>query len=1425
MAHLVLTKFASLMVVSMLVIMLGVNAVLASSEEDGQSNGEGPVLELGERDLEPLSSYHTLKITIHRMQGVDSIDFLGSPDWYYAVGISEDGITWQGQVSARPIVDEAWDVIVDAEHFFTCDSDIIQIFIALVDYDSLDADDVADISSTPGGGGSIFGDLTNASSYPSHSIFKATYYFSTHTLLGDGYVPDGPWLKTSGDYDGSTGIDQDDANLWFQVEEVVKYPIEVYIHKIGAVDEIDIGSEAEWYYGVFVSIDSMNWESYYSPVPLDYNEDDLMVDRSHVFHMDGPLIYVAIILFDYDSGGTTDDLADISSEVGGGQDNFPGGSVPSYAYFLCVFDWTSNTLQSGFDSYVEDNNWYYKTSGEFDGSVGIDENDAELWFRIFSMPPKILDWSPKGTNVNDVSPIGITFGARMDQVAVESAFSIVPQIAGQFRWNNDSSSFFFIPDSPFDCLGSYSVTLTTAAADLNGLHIGATLSWTFQVESNGRPVAVAGGDQSTEMFRLVTLDASESYDFTGELVSYEWDFGDGITTSGVRVQHSYFRADDFIVILTVTDNYGLSHSDSITIHVEKGNFVPQNLVYDYAFEWPFFNENFTTTLDMSMSTGIDQLVDLSILGIFNLGSIDAEVFQRDFELTTTATGLTDDNGDSWSSISLEWHDTSREYLRSSNGFSIRQDRETYMELNGQKSDGTSVKAWIELYSMDIVEPISIQLKDTPQSPQTMDLWHFTMYKQSEYYEENGNIQLKAYGSTQMYLPFQRRHIIQPMGSKLMIIGDETVKAYGIRHTYEHWNFEVDYDRSFLSPYYDIITYGNLLLDKGWIETTQWFADKQQTILLSELSFRMDDNGVGSPDYSSKEFIELATLSNLRDRIDLVQTDTTDKFTTDYETTARIYEPWAHARLRLGGNKTHEVILGFDLVYDVILEHKGYVVFNHHLSGEELDRTIQSTLVSSYDEYTLYLQPHFDLSMESWNRQTGELHEVYFYLELPVPTLEDVDGDGNYISMFGHKLYLWDNPAEIHHYVGSNIAGKIQTISGLSVTLAKIDLLALIGQLSSSICSPCGLFLRLASWFVGLYINFNLNVQAEFYYLIGTYGETSKIFQTGEDADLHWFGFQSPPGETATKSHELSLSANLGETIETSVFRLVKSHVDAAVQGSINFETVLFPGTIFEITLLDVPIMEGETLEGSANTYSFTDTYLFHEYTGEDLTPPFSEVHDLPLYSASTFVINADSSDQLSGVKDVKLYYRLDYGSWTEYGILSNDVITFNTPSDGYYEFYTIATDNWGNIEQAPSIPDASTYVDTTAPNVVAPPSVQTEDPEPTVEWEGSDDTTGINHYEISVDYGPFEDIGNKTNHTLRNLSEGTHQMTIRAYDNSGNYGDTVVEVSLESSGQNDGQGDSASVISFEVVAILVALIAGIVIVLLAAYSNRRKRVK
>jgi parallel beta-helix repeat protein len=67
----------------------------------------------------------------------------------------------------------------------------------------------------------------------------------------------------------------------------------------------------------------------------------------------------------------------------------------------------------------------------------------------------------------------------------------------------------------------------------------------------------------------VTFDASSSYDPYGKIVSYKWNFGDGYTGTGKIVTHTYSKAGQFTVKLTVTDNDGKSSSTSKTVTVVK----------------------------------------------------------------------------------------------------------------------------------------------------------------------------------------------------------------------------------------------------------------------------------------------------------------------------------------------------------------------------------------------------------------------------------------------------------------------------------------------------------------------------------------------------------------------------------------------------------------------------------------------------------------------------------------------------------------------------------------------------------------------------------------------------------------------------------------------------------------------------------------
>jgi PKD repeat protein len=63
---------------------------------------------------------------------------------------------------------------------------------------------------------------------------------------------------------------------------------------------------------------------------------------------------------------------------------------------------------------------------------------------------------------------------------------------------------------------------------------------------------------------VCTLDASQSSDADGTIVSYDWDFGDGTTGTGKVTTHAYAAAGSYTVKLTVTDDQGATAS--ITHH-------------------------------------------------------------------------------------------------------------------------------------------------------------------------------------------------------------------------------------------------------------------------------------------------------------------------------------------------------------------------------------------------------------------------------------------------------------------------------------------------------------------------------------------------------------------------------------------------------------------------------------------------------------------------------------------------------------------------------------------------------------------------------------------------------------------------------------------------------------------------------------------
>jgi len=92
------------------------------------------------------------------------------------------------------------------------------------------------------------------------------------------------------------------------------------------------------------------------------------------------------------------------------------------------------------------------------------------------------------------------------------------------------------------------------------------------------PVAVADGPYSGNEKEYIKFNGSKSSDSDGHIVSYDWDFGDGQSGNGMIVSHSYPFAGEYKVILTVTDDDGLTSSNNTVVTIIEVNNLPSDPV-------------------------------------------------------------------------------------------------------------------------------------------------------------------------------------------------------------------------------------------------------------------------------------------------------------------------------------------------------------------------------------------------------------------------------------------------------------------------------------------------------------------------------------------------------------------------------------------------------------------------------------------------------------------------------------------------------------------------------------------------------------------------------------------------------------------------------------------------------------------------------
>lgn len=141
---------------------------------------------------------------------------------------------------------------------------------------------------------------------------------------------------------------------------------------------------------------------------------------------------------------------------------------------------------------------------------------------------------------------------------------------------------------------------------------GITASVTFEATGelwNIPPYAIVDAPQEGIVGEELYFDGSPSFDFDGEIVSYEWDFGDATPIesvgSGMIASHAYYTSGIYVVTLTVFDDYGDEGSVTAEVVIKTPSEATDDLiVYIDDLNLP---EGLENSLRASLQSAIDAL--------------------------------------------------------------------------------------------------------------------------------------------------------------------------------------------------------------------------------------------------------------------------------------------------------------------------------------------------------------------------------------------------------------------------------------------------------------------------------------------------------------------------------------------------------------------------------------------------------------------------------------------------------------------------------------------------------------------------------------------------------------------------------------------------------------------------------------------------
>ena len=118
--------------------------------------------------------------------------------------------------------------------------------------------------------------------------------------------------------------------------------------------------------------------------------------------------------------------------------------------------------------------------------------------------------------------------------------------------------------------GTYTATITVTDDDGAIDSAQRIITVTDPAPDNEAPTAIISANpQSGNAPLTVNFSGAGSTDSDGSIISFGWDFGDGDTGSGAAASHQFITGGTYTVLLTVTDDGGLSHQQQVIIAVNN----------------------------------------------------------------------------------------------------------------------------------------------------------------------------------------------------------------------------------------------------------------------------------------------------------------------------------------------------------------------------------------------------------------------------------------------------------------------------------------------------------------------------------------------------------------------------------------------------------------------------------------------------------------------------------------------------------------------------------------------------------------------------------------------------------------------------------------------------------------------------------------